>query len=166
MNVNEQGRVRVTDPEAINLMGAQMLVVARMGAGDDDTVLIRSRMTEEPRMVPLHAHADVECFYVLSGRLDVYLDGDEPGWRMVGAGQSLTVPGNVKHAVRNASGAPVDSILATTVRIARFFREIGQPGNVPAPAVPTAVDLARVRERATAYGYWLASPDENAELTR
>lgn len=154
----------VREPEMINLMGAQMLVVARLGAGDDDTVLIRSTMGIEPRRVPLHAHADVESFYVIEGQLEIYIEDATPGWRKVTAGQSLTVPSNVRHAVRNASGAPVDSILATTSRIARFFGEIATPAGETPRVPPSPEDIARVHVVAERYGYWMGSPAENGAL--
>ena len=149
----------------MDVLGAQMRVVARMGEADEHTVLIRSQMGAEPRAVPLHAHADVEGFYVLAGQLEVYLDsdGESPGWRALGPGQGLTVAGHVKHAVRNVSGAPVDSIVATTVRLARFLRNIARPPGVH--GAPTAGEAARVRQRAADYGYWLASPAENAGIS-
>ena len=156
--------------EAMDVLGAQMRVVARMGEADEHTVLIRSQMGAAPRAVPLHAHADVEGFYVLAGQLEVYLDGggESPGgWRALGPGQGLTVAGHVRHAVRNVSGAPVDSIVATTVRLARFFRDVARPPGPPGthPGVPTAGEISRVRQKAADYGYWLASPAENAGIS-
>lgn len=161
---NDTAHATVTEPETIDLMGARMLVVARMGEGDDDTALIRSRMGPEPRLIPLHAHADVESFYILDGRLGIYLGDATPGWRTLEAGQSLTIPGNLPHAVRNASGAPVDCIMATTTRIVRFFNEIATPPGETPRIPPSPEDMAHVRARAEAYGYWMASPEENAAI--
>ena len=152
------------EPEVISLMGAQMLVVARMGDGDDDTVIIRSTMGAGPRQVPLHAHADVESFLVLAGELQVYVEDARPGWRTIGAGRSLTVPANVRHAVRNVSGAPVDSILATTARIARFFSEIATRPGETFNAPPSAEDITHIRAVADRYDYWMGSPADNAAL--
>ena len=169
---SDPGRLSPVDvsAEAMNVLGARMRVVARMGEEDDDTVLIRSQMGADPRAVPLHAHADVEGFYVLEGQLEVYLDGDgeAPGsWRALGPGQSLTVAGHVKHAVRNVSGAPVDSMVVTTVRLARFLGDIARPPGAPVAhhGAPTAGEIARVRQKAADYGYWLASPAENAGIS-
>ena len=154
----------VREADIINLLGARMQVVARMGDGNDETVLIRSQMGPEPRQVPLHAHADVESFYVLEGLLDIYIEDETPGWRKVAAGQNLTVPGNVRHAVRNSSGARVDSIMATTTRIARFFGEIATPPGQTPRIPPSADDIARVHVKAAEYGYWMGSSADNAAL--
>ena len=152
------------DDEAMDVMGTCMSVVVRLGDAEDDTALIRSRMGAQPRQVPLHLHPDVEAFYVLEGRLDVFLNSDRAGWRTIEAGQSLTIPPGIPHAVRNASGAPVDSLIATTVRLARFLGEIATPPSATPGVPPSAEDIARVRAKVTEYGYWMATPDESAAL--
>lgn len=158
----ELGATRGED--AMDVMGTSMSVVARLGEAEGDTVLIRSRMGAQPRQVPLHSHPDVESFYVLEGRLDVFLSGDCPGWHTIETGQSLTVPGGVAHAVRNASGAPVDSLIATTVRLANFLGEIAATPGVTPRVPPSAEDIARVRAKVAEYGYWMATPEENTAL--
>ena len=47
--------------------------------------------------VHLHAHQE-ESYHVLSGVLDVFLDGR---WRELRPGESLTVPAGVPHTIRN-----------------------------------------------------------------
>jgi mannose-6-phosphate isomerase-like protein (cupin superfamily) len=48
---------------------------------------------------PLHAHPHMEeRFEVLSGVLDIYLDGN---WREVRTGETITVPAETPHTVRN-----------------------------------------------------------------
>ena len=150
--------------EEMDVMGTCMSVVFRLGDAEDDTALIRSKMGAQPRQVPLHSHSDVEAFYVLEGSLEVFLDSDRAGWRTIKAGQSLTIPPGVPHAVRNASGAPVDSLIATTVRLARFLGEIATPPGVTPRMPPSAEDIARVRAKVAEYGYWMATPGESAAL--
>ena len=52
----------------------------------------------------IHTHPQQEESYqVLQGALEVFLDGH---WRVVEAGESLTVPQGAVHGFRNTSGAP------------------------------------------------------------
>jgi hypothetical protein len=64
------------------------------------------------------------------------------------------VPGNAKHAWRNASREPAVAIVVSTPRIGRFFREVAGP--------PSDAAIQRFLEVAERYGYWNATPEENA----
>jgi quercetin dioxygenase-like cupin family protein len=114
--------------------------------------------------VPLHSHADVESFYVLSGAVQALSHhGDVFEWLDVKPGEFVQVPGNAKHAFRNTSGEPVVQLITTTPKIGRFFQEIGRPVTPGAPLlVPTGEELERFARVAADYGYWLGSPSENA----
>ncbi len=152
-------------PELIEMMGARFETIARMGTGDADTVLFRTRMTAG-KAVPLHSHIDPECFYVLSGRIEVFVADAKPRWRVVETGRSLLVADDVKHAVRNTADEQADLIMATNNRLARYFREAGRPatpGTDPLP--PTPDDIQRAIRATEAYGYWIASPAESAAVT-
>ena len=62
--------------------------------------------TAEPgsgTMVHYHPEQE-ETFRVLEGRMEVLRDGE---WKVIEAGDSLTVPGGAVHAWRNASDVPV-----------------------------------------------------------
>ena len=136
-----------------------------MGTGDTDTVLFRTHMAAG-QVVPLHSHLDPECFYVLSGRIEVFVVDDMPRWQAVETGRSMLVADGVKHAVRNTADQPADLILATNNRLARFFREAGRiaaPGTARLPPVPD--DIQRLVRVSKAYGYWIASPTESAAMT-
>jgi hypothetical protein len=80
-------------------------------------------------------------------------------------GEVVTIPGSVKHALRNSSSLPMTVALVTKSELYNFFRELAKPFNakqLPAPPTPEAMqELFRV---ATKYGYWLASPEENAAI--
>jgi quercetin dioxygenase-like cupin family protein len=153
------------DAQLIDMLGGRLELVARMGTEENDTVLFRTRM-EPGKLVPLHSHSDPECFYVLSGRLEVFLLDDAPKWRSVGAGQSILAANGVKHAVRNAAEEPADFIVATNNRFASFLREAGRKVKPDAPFVPpTPEDIQRTIRVAQAYGYWNASPAESAAIT-
>src|SRR5260370_18707856 len=58
-------------------------------------------------VIPLHSHADPEIFYVLNGSLEVF---QSEGWQTVTAGEVISIPGNVRHALRNTSPSPITSI--------------------------------------------------------
>jgi hypothetical protein len=114
--------------------------------------------------VPLHSHADVESFYLLSGQLQALTQqGDRLEWLDVGAGDFVKVPSGARHAFRNQSTEPVIELITTTPKLGRFFREIGRPvmRGVPLPP-PTLDDVRRFLEIAAKYGYWIATPEENA----
>src|ERR1700736_4813131 len=58
-------------------------------------------------VIPLHSHADPEIFYVLNGSLEVFqAEGPSAGWQTVNAPEVVSIPGNVRHAVRNTSPSP------------------------------------------------------------
>ncbi len=152
-------------PELIDMVGARFEVVARMGGGDADTVLFRTRMAAG-KVVPLHSHIDPECFYVLAGRIEVFVVDHVPRWHMIDTGRSLLVANGLKHAVRNMTDQPADLILATNNRLARYFREAGRPAAADTDLLPpTPDDIQRMTQVANTYGYWIASPTESAAMT-
>lgn len=113
-------------PKVIDMVGARFEAIARMGTGNADAVLFRTRMAAG-KIVPLHSHIDPECFYVLSGGIEVFVVDDAPRWRAVETGSSLLVANGLKHAVRNTADQPADLILVTNNRLGRYFREAGRP---------------------------------------
>jgi quercetin dioxygenase-like cupin family protein len=117
-------------------------------------------------VIPLHSHADPEIFYVLNGSLEVFqAEGPSEGWQTVNAGEVASIPGNVKHALRNTSPSPITSIIVTKQELYSFFRELARPfdPNSP-PAPPTPEEMQQLFSLAEKYGYWLGSPDENAAI--
>ena len=121
------------------------------GSGDAPCVM---RGTIPPGdLVPLHSHAEPETFLLESGELEAFAGPGE--WLRLRAGDVLHVPGDAPHAFRNDCREPAVTIVVTTARIGRFFREVGRPS-----ADPLATFLA-VSER---YGYWNATPEENAAI--
>ena len=65
-----------------------------------------------------HWHPGEEIIYVLEGSLEYSLDGSEP--RVVNAGEGLTVPAEVIHAVRNVGSGPA-------AELATYVVEKGKP---------------------------------------
>ena len=114
--------------------------------------------------VPLHSHDDAEAFLVLSGTQQALVqDGKGSRWRDLNAGDYIHVEGGVAHAWRNTSDAPAIDLIITTPRLGRFFQEMGTPHCGPRKP-PSAGDLARLSELAAKYGYWNATPEQNAAV--
>src|ERR1700722_17412783 len=113
-------------------------------------------------VIPLHSHADPEIFYVLNGSLEVF---QAEGWQTVTAGEVVSIPGNVRHAVRNTSPRPITLITVSKQELYSFFRELARPfdPNRP-PAPPTPEEMQQLFNVAEKYEYWLASRDENAAI--
>ena len=113
-------------------------------------------------VVPLHSHADPEIFYVLNGSLEVF---QSEGWQTVTAGEVVSIPGNVRHALRNTSPSSTTLITVSKQELYSFFREFARPfdPNSP-PAPPTPEEMQQLFSVAEKYKYWLASPEENAAI--
>jgi uncharacterized RmlC-like cupin family protein len=117
--------------------------------------------------VPLHSHAEPETFVVISGELYGFAPSAEgAGWVRMGPGKVFHVPGEAKHAFRNRSPEPAVTIVVSTARMVRFFREIGTPvGPGATPSGPPSDEtVQRFLETAARYGHWIASPEENAKI--
>ncbi len=114
--------------------------------------------------VPLHAHADTEDFLVISGEVEgLRQDPEGYQWIRAQAGDYIHVPGNAQHAWRNVSREPVVCLIITTKRLGQFFQETGRPvTDAPQPVTPE--DLARFAAVSARYGYWNATPEENAAV--
>ena len=116
-------------------------------------------------VVPLHAHADPEVFFHLTGSLQVWERDGGLEWLDVKPGDLIEVTGNAKHAFRNESSAPAIELITTTPKIGRFFQEVGKSLSESAvKAPPTSDELRHFTEVSQRYGYWNASPAENAAV--
>ena len=117
-------------------------------------------------VIPLHSHADPEIFYVLNGSLEVFqAEGPSAGWQTANAAEVVSIPGNVRHALRNTSPSPITSIIVSKQELYSFFRELARPfdpNRLPVP--PTPEEMQQLFSVAEKYEYWLASPDENAAI--
>ncbi len=140
----------------IDMVAARFEMVAPTGITPCDTVLFGTRMAPS-KLVPLHSHIDPECFYVLEGRLEVFLMDDAPKWN-VSAGRSLLVTDGIKHAVRNSAETAADLVLATNSRFVNFLGQAGRLVAANGPfAAPSSDDIQRMLQSSQAYGYWNAS---------
>jgi quercetin dioxygenase-like cupin family protein len=144
----------------LDVLGPQIQYLTTLSDADDGYCLIRSTFPDGSA-VPIHSHADRETFYILDGELQGLW---EDRWRTLVAGDVFDVPGNTKHGFRNVSGAPVSLLFVTTMRMGRFFREIGRPAATAPQGPPNPADLERFFEIADRYGYWLGGPEDNAAV--
>ena len=117
-------------------------------------------------VIPLHSHADPEIFYVLNGSLEVFqAEGPSEGWNTVTAGEVVSIPGNVRHALRNISHSPATLITVSKQELYSFFRELARPFDPSRPpAPPSREEIQQLFSVAEKYEYWLASRDENAAI--
>jgi quercetin dioxygenase-like cupin family protein len=115
--------------------------------------------------VPLHAHADTEDFLIISGSVEG-LRHDAEGYKWITAktGDYIHVPAGAHHAWRNVSGEPVVNLIITTKKLGRFFQEVGRPVTGAPQLPPTPEELARFAAVSAKYGYWNATPEENAAV--
>jgi len=114
-------------------------------------------------IVPLHSHDDPEAFFVVSGTKQALLEGDAGlEWHRVNAGDYVDIKGGTRHAWRNDSDEPVVDLLITTNRLGQFFEELRRPAGASGP--PSPDDLTRLAAVSAKYGYWFATPEENADM--
>jgi quercetin dioxygenase-like cupin family protein len=116
--------------------------------------------------VPLHSHADPEVMFVLEGALDFLQHNGKTGrWLTARRGEFISIPGNVKHALRNSSPEHTSLVLVTTPNIYGFFRGVAKPVNSNSKPRPlTPADLEQLMTLSNKHNYWLASPEENAAI--
>jgi quercetin dioxygenase-like cupin family protein len=144
----------------LDVMGPLVKPLTTLSKADGDYCLFQSIFPQDV-VIPMHSHADRETFYMLSGRIEGWIEG---GWQSLGPGNVFDVPENARHAFRNYSGGPASLLLLTTIRLGRFFTEIGRPATAPAVGPPTQAELKHLAARAHDYGYWLGSPEDNLSV--
>lgn len=145
--------------------GTLFEIIASPEEVGDEVFFIRGTMLPGS-LVPLHSHADWELFCVLEGSIEIFQSKEgASGWRTLDAGAAVAVPSNIKHAARNPSSRPATVVLATTSKLSRFFEEISQPFDPERrSSPPTPEEMETFVATATSYGYWMASPEENAAI--
>jgi quercetin dioxygenase-like cupin family protein len=86
-----------------SVFGLQATVTTPSAATDG--AYVEMEIVLEPKgQTNAHYHPEQEeTFEVLGGTLEIFRDGD---WHKLSAGQSLTVPRGVTHAIRNATETP------------------------------------------------------------
>jgi quercetin dioxygenase-like cupin family protein len=169
MTTSAQPVARLVDPQtqpALDILGATIQLLTPLEGADEAPCVMRGTIAPGV-VVPLHSHPDPETFLMLSGRLEgLEMSADGFGWIPVGPGDLFHVPGNAKHAWRNPAQEPAVTLLTTTVKLGRFFGEIGAPiGSATATAWPPSdAAVRKLLETSERYGYWNATPEENAQV--
>jgi hypothetical protein len=97
----------------------------------------------------------------LSSHLRWVRGSEDHAWIGAKAGDYIHVPSNARHALCNLSGTLTVVLIITTKKIGQFFQETGRPVT-ESPQPVTSEDLARFAAISAKYGYWNASPAENA----
>ncbi len=60
---------------------------------------------------PIHYHPNCEeVLHVLTGQIEHYIDGE--GWFAMNAGDSITIPANLKHGARNIGDGEAHLLIA------------------------------------------------------
>ncbi|GHO50561.1 cupin domain-containing protein [Ktedonospora formicarum] len=115
--------------------------------------------------VPLHSHPETEDFFILSGKVLVLRQDNDRGdeWIEATEGDYVHIPVNVPHAFRNIGDFPVIQLIATTKRLGQFLREAGRPMTDALHPV-TPEDFACSAMVGARYGFWIATPEENATV--
>jgi quercetin dioxygenase-like cupin family protein len=150
--------------ETIEILGPTVQYLTSPDAGDGEPCVMRG--TIPPGVaVPLHSHADPETFLLVSGEVEgLELSGKDPRWFAVAPGDVVHVPGDAKHAWRNLTPEPAVMIIVTTPKMGRFFRELGVPAGTGGSEPPDDATIQRFLLTSARYGYWNATPEENAAV--
>jgi quercetin dioxygenase-like cupin family protein len=153
------------DKQVFNAAGVLLQFLASPGEIGDAICLIRGTMPSGV-VVPLHSHAEPEILYVLEGSLEVFRSNRRiNGWTTADVGDVLTIPGSVKHALRNSSSLPVTVALVTKSELYKFFRKLAKPFDPNERQTPPMREaIQELVAVAAEYGYWLASAEENAAI--
>jgi quercetin dioxygenase-like cupin family protein len=158
------GTSRGAEQQTFMVLGVLLQFLSTPEQINDQVSVMRGTISSG-LVIPLHSQADPEIFYVLHGSLEVFQAGLSEGWQTVNAGEVVSIPGNVRHALRNTSPSPISSIIVSKNELYNFFRELARPfdPNSP-PAPPTPEEMQQLFSVAEKYEYWFASPDENAAI--
>ena len=157
--------VELRDIELLEVIGPTIQVLTPLDVEGEAPCLMRG--TIPPGVcVPLHSHRDPETFLVVSGAVEGLQSAGGLRWTRIKAGDIFHVPGDVPHAFRNPRGEPAVMLLTSTARMGRFFCEVGVPIAPASSALwpPSAERVRHFMETAARYGYWNATPEENARI--
>jgi quercetin dioxygenase-like cupin family protein len=159
---------RRVDADAIQILDVLGPTIQFLSSGEreNDPCIMRS-IIPPGVTVPLHSHPEPETFIALSGRIEAVKESvGNFEWVTIRLGDVFHVPGGVKHAFRNQSNEPANIIVAAPASVGRFFREIGTPVAPGAQPLrpPSAKVIRHFIETSERYGYWNATPEENARI--
>ena len=158
--------VRRADLDAVAVLGPRIEYVTEPAEDDGPCLMIG---TIPPGVVvPLHSHDDSETFIPISGQVLglAYRSDDDFEWVTVQTGDIFHVPSGAKHGFKNTRPEPAVMYIASTGRIGRFFREVGDRSTASesrsVPPSPEAVQ--RFLTVVKRYGYWNGTAEDNARV--
>src|SRR5687768_4585812 len=157
--------VNPTNLETVHVLGPMLRYVTE--PSDDEGPCLMIGTVPTGVVVPLHSHADPETFIPISGEVEglSYRSNQDFEWLRVRPGNVFHVPSGAKHGFRNAGTEPAVMYIVSTGRIGRFFREVGDRISPSVqPAAVSAAAIQRFLAIAARYGYWNATPEENAHV--
>jgi quercetin dioxygenase-like cupin family protein len=156
---------RLVDPrtvETIEVLGPTIQFLSTPEPDDNAPCVMRGTIPPGG-VVPLHSHADPETFLAVSGEVEGLSHSyDGFSWVRVRPGDVFHVPGGAMHGFRNRSAQPAVSLIVSTMKIGRFFREVATSSTAAGP--PSEEQIEHFLATAERYGYWNATPEQNAEL--
>jgi quercetin dioxygenase-like cupin family protein len=157
--------VRDNDCSALEVLGAGVQFLVGPQPGDETPCILKGTIPAGVT-IPMHSHDVVEIFFVLYGTMEVLIEeAGKMRWVEGSAGTLIEIPSNSKHAVRNRSEHPAINLLFTTSKHGRYFQEIGRSvvsgGSIRPPAPNEIQHFLKTAKR---YGYWFATPEENAAV--
>jgi quercetin dioxygenase-like cupin family protein len=121
--------VEIVDPDGGNAVRLLTdLIVRKVGLDDTDGAVSFHEVVFEPSGgPPLHAHAELEIFYVVEGEVDftAVIDGERRSVK-AGPGYTAFIPPWAPHTYSTRTGAKT-VLVAVPGGIERFFEEIGHP---------------------------------------
>jgi quercetin dioxygenase-like cupin family protein len=132
----------------------------------NDDISVMCGTVHSGSVIPLHSHSDPEVFYLLEGSIEVFqAEGMYAGWKTLHGGDVISIPGNVRHALRNTFSSPMTAITVSKGELYRFFRELARPFDPNETSFLSASEeMQHLFRIAAKYNYWLASPEENAAI--
>jgi quercetin dioxygenase-like cupin family protein len=158
--------VDLSSADVFDLFGPTVQFLTIQEVGNAGPCILRG-VIPPGGLVPLHSHDDPETFIVTAGELDA-LAWSASGLRrtQLVRGDIFHIPGNAKHAWRNRSAEPSVAIIVTTQKLGGFFREVGRSVSREGQplAAPTREEIQHFLVTSQKYGYWNATPEENAEI--
>jgi quercetin dioxygenase-like cupin family protein len=151
------------DAEILDLFGPSVQFLI-MPESSDEAPCVLKGVIPPGVCSPMHSHSGIEAFFVLSGHVEVLSDeGGEAHWITARPGDMIEIPSNAKHGFRNRSEYPVVQLIITTSKLGRFFQEVGRPVTASeAVSPPAPEEVQHFLKTARRYGYWVATPEENA----
>jgi len=85
---------------------------------NDEAPCVMKGMIPPRASVPMHSHAGIETFFVISGEMEILADeGGKLHWLTARSGDFISVPNNAKHALKNRSAYPAVQLITSNSRL-------------------------------------------------